>query len=141
MKRLTKLPLPTVAFEPGAGRPTFEVPDGLDTTTAFALGADLYHAGCLWEAHEVWEGLWRGLPRDEPVARALRGLIQAAAAGLKARAGRRSGASSLAAKARGELAAAGARLELFGRELEAGRLAEDLAAWNAAGPPPTLRLA
>lgn len=107
-------------------------------------GAALYHAGELWEAHEVWEHLWRELPREDPRARALRGLIQVAAAGLKAREGRAAGVASLTAKAAGELRAAGQDVELGGKRLETARLADELEAWCAAGhrtPPPRLPLA
>lgn len=44
----------------------------------FAHGADLFDASCWWEAHEVWELIWRDLPPG-PDREALQGMIQAAA--------------------------------------------------------------
>lgn len=45
---------------------------------SFQDGVDLFHRGFWWEAHEVWEGLWRRAAGDE--AELLQGLIQIAAA-------------------------------------------------------------
>lgn len=36
-----------------------------------------------WEAHEVWEGMWKPLPRKEPDALVLQSLVQLAAAAIK----------------------------------------------------------
>ncbi|MDF1798562.1 MAG: DUF309 domain-containing protein [Planctomycetota bacterium] len=130
--RLSDLPLPERPHRLG-DRPTFEAPEGLDDHASFAFGVDLYHAGCLWEAHEVWEGLWRGRERGSREAHALRGLIQAAAAGLKARAGRTRGVASLVAKAQVELAAAGARIELADWRVELGGFAAALERWESGG--------
>ena len=44
-----------------------------------------FNRGEYFEAHEVWEGLWRAADRKGPVARFLQGLIRLAAAGVKAR--------------------------------------------------------
>ncbi|MBI5093714.1 MAG: DUF309 domain-containing protein [Candidatus Hydrogenedentes bacterium] len=54
---------------------------------AYLYGIDLYHQGYLWESHEVWESLWRLLPRPDPQARLLQGLIRNSAAQIKAHAG------------------------------------------------------
>ena len=51
----------------------------------YLFGVDLYNAGFLWEAHEAWEGLWHRAKHDELQAEFLQGLIQCAAAALKAR--------------------------------------------------------
>jgi hypothetical protein len=48
-------------------------------------GVDLFNAGFYWEAHEAWEGLWAACDRDSIPALFLQGLIQIAAALLKAR--------------------------------------------------------
>jgi hypothetical protein len=54
----------------------------------YLWGVDLYNAGYFWEAHEAWEGLWRAAEgRDAPQRSFLQGLIQCAAACLKAAAG------------------------------------------------------
>lgn len=69
----------------------------------FRRGVDLYHAGYLWEAHEVWERLWKAT--DDPVRREfIQGLIQLAAAQIKAQAGPPRGAAILRARARERLA-------------------------------------
>lgn len=51
----------------------------------------LFDAGYYWEAHEAWESLWHCAGRHGPVADCLKGLIKWAAAGVKAREGRREG--------------------------------------------------
>ena len=146
IERLGDLPLPAAAHRLG-DRPSFEVPPDLDDRAAFAFGVDLFHAGCLWEAHEVWEGLWRGLERESRGAHALRGLIQAAAAGLKARAGRAAGVASLVAKALAELEAAGESVDLGGWRVDLADFAAALGEWAARGgqgptegAPATLRV-
>jgi hypothetical protein len=54
---------------------------------AYLLGLDLFNAGYFWEAHEVWEGLWKAAGRRGETADFLKGLIQLAVAGLKQRQG------------------------------------------------------
>lgn len=54
------------------------------SNTEYLWGVDLYNNGFFWEAHEAWEALWRAAPRDSPVRTFLQGLIQCAAASLKA---------------------------------------------------------
>jgi hypothetical protein len=50
----------------------------------YLWGVDLYNQGFFWEAHEAWEGLWRAAEHDELQRLFLQGLIQCAAACLKA---------------------------------------------------------
>lgn len=123
--RLTSHALPQSRYRPGAGQPR---PQALGAA-GFAFGIDLFNAGFLWEAHEVWEPLWRELSVDAPAARGLRGLIQVAAAGLKAGDGRRAGVRSLGAKALGELERAGPRLVLEGWAVDLEGWCVDFAAW------------
>lgn len=52
--------------------------------TEYLWGIDLYNAGFFWEAHEAWEGLWRSAKHDPAQRQYLQGLIQCAAASLKA---------------------------------------------------------
>lgn len=69
---------------------------------AFLAGAALFDARAYFEAHEVWEGLWRSAARDPGGslrARRLKALIQLAAALLKHREGRARPAASLMARA------------------------------------------
>ena len=69
----------------------------------YLWGVDLYNAGYFWEAHEVWEALWRAAEHD-PVQHAfLQGLIQYAAACLKGVMGDADAARRLAARAGGHL--------------------------------------
>jgi GNAT superfamily N-acetyltransferase len=49
----------------------------------YVWGIDLYNAGFSWEAHEAWERAWRSVD-SEPARQLLQGLIQCAAAALKA---------------------------------------------------------
>ena len=59
-------------------------------------GVDLFNRFYFWEAHEAWEGLWAALPRESAPALMLQGLIQIAAALLKAHMGVPLGARALA---------------------------------------------
>jgi hypothetical protein len=89
--------LPERAYVPGQGpRPSLEVEDETRGSAAACLpadrwrqqaeylwGVDLYNAGFFWEAHEVWEALWRASAHDPEQHSYLQGLIQTAAACLK----------------------------------------------------------
>lgn len=68
--------------------------------TEFDYARDLWNHGYYWEAHEVWEGLWHGVPRAHPWGLLLQGLIKLAAAGVKAREGRPEGVRRHAVRAR-----------------------------------------
>lgn len=65
----------------------------------YLWGVDLYNHGYPWEAHEAWEGLWRVAERGSPIHIHLQGLIQCAAAVVKARAEQPAGVASLASSA------------------------------------------
>jgi predicted metal-dependent hydrolase len=68
---------------------------GKEEPPDFRRGIDLYHAGYLWEAHEHWEGLWKA--STDPIERDFyQGLIQLAAALIKAHEGNERGAGRLA---------------------------------------------
>ena len=66
---------------------------------AYLYGIDLFNHGYYWEAHEVWESLWRQQGRIGPTADFLKGLIKLAAAAVKARAGEPLGVQSHARRA------------------------------------------
>ena len=102
LPRLTALPLPPYAYVPGRSPHPIRHPAGhrygLPTPVYAALdpqhwaasepyryGIDLFNHGYYWEAHEVWESLWRAHARTEPIARFLQALIALAAAGVKQR--------------------------------------------------------
>ncbi len=57
----------------------------------YLVGCDLFNHGYYWEAHEVWEGLWKASGRAGTTADFLKGLIKLAAAGVKHREGRSEG--------------------------------------------------
>jgi predicted metal-dependent hydrolase len=65
----------------------------------YLWGIDLYNHGFFWEAHEAWESLWRAAERDALQRRFLQGLIQFAAACLKATMGDAEASRRLAARA------------------------------------------
>ncbi|HXV59561.1 MAG TPA: DUF309 domain-containing protein [Vicinamibacteria bacterium] len=61
----------------------------------YLYGVDLFNAGYYWEAHAVWEELWRAAPASSRSSRFIQGLIQLAASSLKRTAGREAGAAKL----------------------------------------------
>jgi hypothetical protein len=85
--------LPEHAFIPGRGlKPALaaeEAPylaaERWRENAAYLWGADLYNCDYAWEAHEAWEAPWRSAKHDATQATFLQGLIQCAAARVKAR--------------------------------------------------------
>ena len=94
-------PFPAYAFIPGQNPHPITHPDGHShgrddpppaplevaawrQSAAYLRGVDLYNHGYPWEAHEAWEGLWRQAERGSIVHVHLQGLIQCAAAVVKA---------------------------------------------------------
>jgi predicted metal-dependent hydrolase len=60
------------------------LPDSIATgPTAVWHGADLFDHGAFWEAHAIWEAVWRVHPKGSDVHEGLQALIQAAAYHLK----------------------------------------------------------
>ena len=81
-------------------------------------GVDLFNHFYFWEAHEAWEGLWAASPRQTPVALMLQGLIQIAAALLKAHLAVTTGAHILSEEGLAKLRrVAAAQPRLLGLEL------------------------
>ena len=77
-------------------------PEAWRSDVEYLFGVDLYHAAFFWEAHEVWEGLWKAAA--DPIQRDfLQGLIQVAAAVLKIRMEEPDGARKLRDRARERL--------------------------------------
>jgi len=76
---------PAIAVDPAAWR----------DCVAYLHGVDLYNHGYLWEAHEAWEGPWRGAELETPQHAFLQGLIQCAAACLKVTMGEPRGTARL----------------------------------------------
>jgi uncharacterized protein len=108
--------------------------DAWAESTAYRRGVQLFNAGYYWEAHEAWESLWHAHGRHGPTATVLKGLIKLAAAGVKIREGRITGAQTHLRRAAEHFADAMA---------DAGRrqLGLDLATWiehakaTASSPP------
>lgn len=69
-------------------------------SVVYQQGIDLFNAGYYWEAHEVWESLWKVALRGSCEQTLLLLLIKLAAAGVKAREGRAVGIARHAVRAR-----------------------------------------
>jgi predicted metal-dependent hydrolase len=76
----------------------------------YLYAIDLFNAGYYWEAHEVLEAIWHGAGRESEVGRFAQGLIQAAAALLKASMGETASARRLAEAASQKLLGGAAAL-------------------------------
>ena len=74
----------------------------------FRYGEQLFRAGYWWEAHAVWEELWRAADREEtgetPEREVLRAFVQLAAAALKNDLGGFRGSRKLLSAARSRMA-------------------------------------
>ena len=145
--RYSPRPLPHAAFVPGVSkrgeRPAAPPPrrtevdfDALAADDDFRHGVDLFNHGFPWEAHEAWEPLWFAAPRERPERALLHGLIHAAAAAVKARAGALGAARGLDDSACEYLTGATATL------LDVAQLAAALRVWaaNPAQPAPMVVL-
>ena len=67
----------------------------LASSAAFAGGLNAYALRYFWEAHELWEAVWRCLPPASAERHLLRGLIQLANADLKSDMGRHRAAARI----------------------------------------------
>jgi hypothetical protein len=70
---------------------------------AFVYGLALHDGGFFWEAHEIWEAIWKAAPMNGRDRLALRALIQIANAELKRRTERPRAAVRLIDEAKGLL--------------------------------------
>lgn len=103
--RLTDIPFPLQPFEKGRARPALPALEG---DAAWAYGVDLFNAGYFWEAHEIWEPLWRAAPEGGVERVAMKALIQIAASLLKRRGGNERAARRLAERAARAIESVGA---------------------------------
>lgn len=99
-RRLPDLPFPIYRFVPGLQtHPNLSSDHGLPDLSidmCWDYGWDLYNHHFWWEAHEVWERLWKALPldsneqwnRDHPQRRFIQGHILLSAAKLLSHMGR-----------------------------------------------------
>ena len=104
--RRTQAALPDVRYVPGlTAHPGHGVDAPWDPGQAWEhderwlTTLDLFDQRYLWEAHEAWEAMWRGLPPASPSRGVLQGLIQLAASRLKRHQGDLASAASLHARA------------------------------------------
>jgi hypothetical protein len=100
----------------------------------YLFGADLYNAGFLWEAHEVWEGLWHSAKHDAVQADFLQGLIQCSAASLKVRMQQPAGVAKLTALGLARLERVAARAGRNYMGLDLPDFVARFRAFAAAGP-------
>ncbi len=111
---------------------------------AYLWGGDLYNLGYPWEAHEAWEGVWLVArdAGDERQTAFVQGLIQCAAACVKARIDQPRGVAALAERGLGRLReVAAAEPRYMGLDLPAFIAAfEAFAASGGAGDPPRIEL-
>ena len=92
---------------PSGWLPAPRVPlEGLGENPLFLYGLRLLEARYFWEAHAVWEELWRSAQSGSAEAHLLRGLIQRAAAALKRDLGNPAGADKLTRASEAAIAAA-----------------------------------
>lgn len=108
---------PVQAYVPGrtphAQKPTRDAPahewdgdeESLLQVDDYLWAVDLFNQAFYWEAHEVWEELWKEAQPSSPARPFLQGLIQCAAASLKARGEKWPACQALADKALAKLAA------------------------------------
>ncbi len=119
------LALPTLRYLPGrsGARPAAHVHGAYDDAAlAFRWGVDLYNHGFAWEAHEVWEARWRAARGADRAL--LQGLIQCAAACVKAQLGVPEVAAGIARRAAARLGPLG-----VARGLDASAYALDFVRW------------
>ncbi len=110
--------------------------------TRFAEGIELFNQGKFFEAHEVWEQVWKTAVGSEKVF--YQGLIQVAAALLHAQRGNHRGAVSVYAKSRPKLDQFPAVCMKIELALFRSELAHYFAKTGAGGspyPPPVIKRA
>jgi predicted metal-dependent hydrolase len=93
---------------------------------AFQYGLALHDGGFFWEAHEIWEAVWKAAPMNGRDRLAMRVLIQIANAGLKLRQARPRAAARLIQEATGLLGELTARAGASEPESVAGCLRADV---------------
>ncbi len=117
----------------GSPEPTAEpiAPENWQDSACYLYGVDLFNAGYWWECHEAFEAIWHAVGRRTLQGRFVQGLIQVAAANLKAVLGKPSSAAKLAQSALD-------RLEHFSGQymgLDVRGFSEELRHWREGGTP------
>jgi len=103
------------------------LPEAWSDCGEYRFGVDLFNRAFLWEAHEAWEVVWIGAGKQSVPARFVQGLIQVAAALLRAHVGTPAGARTLLIKATRRFESVERRLQSTGGTRYMG---VDLAAWR-----------
>jgi hypothetical protein len=108
----------------------------------FLYGVDLFNHAYWWEAHAAWERLWKEAPSDPNQAAFLKGLIQATAALVKWRAGKRGGTARLGEKSLAKLGPLAAQGQSHYLGVNLSRFTAELARFlaGASSEPPLLWL-
>jgi uncharacterized protein len=108
-------------------------PERWQACASYLWGFELFNAGYYWEAHEVWEGFWRGSERGDHMRELLQALIKLAAAGIKVRQGIPTSARSFLEQSRNQFRRVNAMLaaetESHGTQTVAGLSVTRLLAW------------
>lgn len=92
----------------------------------FETALGLFNRARFFDAHEVFEDLWRGLPKSSPARKHLQGLVQVAVAFHHESRGNLSGAKSVLDRALRNLAGA----EVSFPNIEVEQLRNDMLAWQ-----------
>jgi hypothetical protein len=79
------------------------MPEEWASLESYLHGGDLFNRFYFWEAHEVWEGLWKSHPPDSDPSRFIQGLINLAASFLKLHMEAHSSSQKLWRAAKGQL--------------------------------------
>lgn len=98
---------------PGSERPHHEpvTPEAWRECEPYLYACDLYNHAYWWEAHEEWEGIWKGFLKGSAPRRFLQGLIQVSACHLKLYLGHLDGVERLRRTSAGHLRAARSLLD------------------------------
>ena len=88
-------------------------------------GLRLFNAGRFFDAHEVWEDVWRNTPRDQAVRRHMQGMVQMAVAFHHWTTGNVTGARSVLARSQRNLAGAETSFPL----IDVAQLRSDAEGW------------
>jgi uncharacterized protein len=101
------------------------------------VGLELFNQDRFFDAHEVWEDVWRDIPRDQAARRHMQGLVQMAVAFHHWTTGNVTGSRSVLARSLRNLNGAESSLS----SIDLARLRNDAEFWlryleNATNEPP-----
>jgi uncharacterized protein len=93
--------------------------------SSIQVGLELFNQGRFFDAHEVWEDVWRDIPRDRAARRHTQGLVQMAVAFHHWTAGNVTGSRSVLARSLRNLSGAESSLS----SIDLARLRNDAEFW------------